>query len=66
VLESADGRIVAIEIKASSTIRGEDLAGLRHLALRVGPRLVAGYVRYTGQQTRPFGDGLRAFWNTRP
>ena len=71
VLESADGRIVAIEVKAASTIRSEDLAGLRHLAERAGPRLVAGYVLYTGQQTLPFGDRLRALpidalWNVRP
>jgi hypothetical protein len=71
VLESADGRIVAIEVKASSTIRTEDLAGLRHLASRIGPRFVAGYVLYTGQQTLPFGDKLRALpidtlWNARP
>jgi predicted AAA+ superfamily ATPase len=71
VLESADGRIIAIEVKASSTIRTEDLTGLRHLASRVGPRLVAGYVLYTGQQTLPFGDRLRALpidtlWSARP
>ncbi|MBT8224429.1 MAG: ATP-binding protein [Dactylosporangium sp.] len=71
VLEAADGRIVAIEVKASSTIRAEDLTGLRHLASRVGPRLVAGYVLYTGQQTLPFGDRLRALpidalWNAQP
>jgi predicted AAA+ superfamily ATPase len=60
VLESADGRIVGIEVKAGSTVRSEDLAGLRHLAERVGPRFVAGYVLYTGQQTLPFGERLRA------
>jgi uncharacterized protein len=54
-----------------ATIRGEDLAGLRHLAQRLGPRLVAGYVLYTGQQTLPFGDRLRALpidvlWNAAP
>ena len=32
---------------------------------------MAGYVLYTGQQTLPFGDGLRALpidalWNTTP
>ena len=36
------------------------LTGLRHLAGRLGSRLVAGYVLYTGQQTLPFGDRLRA------
>jgi predicted AAA+ superfamily ATPase len=45
---------------AGSTVRTEDLAGLRHLADRLGSRLVAGYVLYTGQQTLPFGDRLRA------
>jgi uncharacterized protein len=60
VLETPDGRVVAIEVKAGATVRSEDLAGLRHLAQRLGPRLVAGYVLYTGQQTLPFGDRLRA------
>jgi predicted AAA+ superfamily ATPase len=60
VLETQDGRVVAIEVKAGATIRAEDLAGLRHLAQRLGSRFVAGYVLYTGQQTLPFGDRLRA------
>ena len=60
VLETPDGRVIAIEVKAGATVRAEDLAGLRHLAGRLGSRLVAGYVLYTGQQTLPFGDRLRA------
>jgi uncharacterized protein len=47
-------------VKAGATVRSEDLAGLRHLAALLGDRLVAGYVLYTGQQTLPFGDKLRA------
>ena len=71
VLETPDGRVIAIEVKAGATVRSEDLAGLRHLSHRLGPRLVAGYVLYTGQQTLPFGDGLRAvpidaLWKTTP
>jgi predicted AAA+ superfamily ATPase len=71
VLETPDGRVVAIEVKAGATVRAEDLAGLRHLAQRLGPRLVAGYVLYTGQQTLPFGDRVRALpidalWQTAP
>jgi uncharacterized protein len=71
VLETPDGRVVAIEVKAGATVRAEDLAGLRHLATRLGSRLVAGYVLYTGQQTLPFGDRLRALpidalWQTAP
>jgi uncharacterized protein len=71
VLETADGRVVAIEVKAGATVRAEDLAGLRHLSRRLGTRLVAGYVLYTGQQTLPFGDRLRALpidslWHASP
>lgn len=60
VLETPDGRVIGIEVKAGATVRAEDLAGLRHLAKQVGDRFVAGYVLYTGQQTLPFGDRLRA------
>ena len=71
VLEAADGRVVGIEVKAGATVRSEDLAGLRHLADRLDERFVAGYVLYTGQQTLPFGDRLRAvpldaLWRTSP
>ena len=44
VLETADGRVVGIEVKASATVRSEDLAGLRNLQRQAGPRFVAGYV----------------------
>ncbi len=60
VLDTPDGRIIAIEVKAGATIRTEDLTGLRHLRDRLGTRFVAGYALYTGQQTLPFGDRLRA------
>jgi uncharacterized protein len=71
VLETPDGRVVAVEVKAGATVRIEDLAGLRHLRQRLGSRFVAGYVLYTGQQTLPFGDRLRALpidalWNSAP
>jgi predicted AAA+ superfamily ATPase len=71
VLEAPDGRVIAIEVKAGATVRSEDLAGLRHLAQRLDRRFVAGYVLYTGQQTLPFGDRLRAvpldaLWQTSP
>ncbi len=71
VLESADGRVVAVEVKAGATVRAEDLAGLRHLADRIGSRLVAGYVLYTGQQTLSFGGRLSAvpldaLWQVKP
>lgn len=60
VIETPDGRVVGIEVKSGATVRSEDLAGLRNLAAQMGDRFVAGYVLYTGQQTLPFGEKLRA------
>ncbi len=60
VLETPDGRVVGIEVKAGATIRTDDLSGLRTLQRIAGDRFVAGYVLYTGAQTLPFGPRLRA------
>ena len=60
VIETPDGRVIGVEVKAGATIRTEDLTGLRNLADRLGDRFVAGYVLYTGQQTLPFGERIRA------
>jgi predicted AAA+ superfamily ATPase len=68
VIETPDGRLVAVEVKAGATIRTEDLAGLRNLARHAANKFVAGYVLYTGQQTLSFGDKIKAvpmdtLWN---
>lgn len=60
VVETPDGRVIGVEVKAGATVRTEDLTGLRNLASRVGDRFVAGYVLYTGQQTLSFGGKIRA------
>jgi hypothetical protein len=60
VLENRQGRVVGIEIKASSTVAAGDFRGLRHLAERIGSDFIAGIVFYTGRQTLPFGPRLRA------
>jgi predicted AAA+ superfamily ATPase len=60
VLEDRRGRVVAIDVKAASTVRAQDFRGLRHLADRLGNDLIIGIVLYTGQQTLPFGPRFRA------
>jgi uncharacterized protein len=60
VIETPDGRVIAVEVKAGATVRTEDLAGLRNLADHLGDKFVAGYVLYTGQQTLSFGDRIKA------
>lgn len=60
VLEDRRGRVVAIDVKASSTVRPDDFRSINHLAARVGDDLVAGIVLYTGTETLAFGPKNRA------
>ena len=60
VIETPDGRVIAVEVKAGASVHAEDLAGLRHLADHLGDRFIAGYIVYTGQQTLSFGGKLKA------
>jgi len=49
-----------VEVKAGTSVRTEDLAGLRNLANQAGDRFVAGFVLYSGSQTLPYGERIRA------
>ena len=60
VLESRQGQVVGIEVKASATARSADFRGLRLLADRLGDRFAGGVVAYTGNHAVPFGDRLAA------
>ena len=60
VLESADGRLVGVEVKASETVHRSDFAGLRHLQSRLGDRFHLGLVLYAGATVASFGERLVA------
>jgi predicted AAA+ superfamily ATPase len=60
VLENARGQVVAFEIKASSTVRGDDFRGLRHLEERLGDKFLLGAVLHTAQDTLSSGPKIRA------
>jgi predicted AAA+ superfamily ATPase len=60
ILENRRGQVVALDVKAGSTVRADDFRGLRHLAERLGDNLVVGAVLYTGRETLPFGPRFRA------
>jgi predicted AAA+ superfamily ATPase len=63
ILEAPDGRVVAIEIKSTSTPRPEDFRWLefvRHRVDRAGGEFVAGVVLHTGERRLPFGDRMVA------
>ncbi|NKY53233.1 DUF4143 domain-containing protein [Nocardia vermiculata] len=71
IIENNRGEVIAIEVKAATTVKGDDFRGLRHLAERLGEDLIAGYVLYTGTETLPFGPKFRAIpvaalWNAHP
>ncbi|MEV6299630.1 ATP-binding protein [Actinoplanes sp. NPDC051861] len=60
ILENRRRQVVAIEVKASSTVRSDDFRGLRRIGERLGDDLIAGIVLYTGTSTLPFGEKMRA------
>lgn len=71
VLERRSGEIVGVEVKASETVRAEDFRGLRRLRRKLGERMIAGFVLYTGNETFSFGDCMRcmpvaALWQAEP
>ena len=60
LLERADGRVVGLEVKASSSIQAKHFRGLQSLADTLGPAFHRGVVLYTGTEVLPFGPGLWA------
>lgn len=60
VLERDDGMITGVEVKASATVRSDDFAGLRTLAVACRKRFAHGVVLYDGADFVPFGDRLAA------
>lgn len=60
VVEDDKGRVIGIEVKASSTVRPSDFDGLRKLQLDCGKRFVAGIVLYDHRQTVGFGGNMYA------
>jgi predicted AAA+ superfamily ATPase len=61
VLEAADGRVAAIEVKASTTLGAADFRRFDRLRETLGSRFVRGVVFYSGDRVLPFGDRLQAW-----
>lgn len=71
VLESADGRVVALEVKASSSPNAGSERHLRWLKEKLGDRMVAGAVLHMGTFAGSLGDGIlslpiSALWGHAP
>ena len=59
VLESG-GRLAGVEVKAGSTVTGEDFKGLQKLRDTEPKRFATGVVLYDGEAVVSFGPGLQA------
>jgi predicted AAA+ superfamily ATPase len=58
VVEFADGHIVLIETKASTSYSGQQFAGIKFLAEKLGPRFQAGFVLGMSNQAYPFARNM--------
>ena len=59
VLESA-WRVAGVEVKAASTVNGDDFKGLRKLRDAAAKKFTTGVVLYDGGTVASFGEGLYA------
>jgi uncharacterized protein len=71
VLEDARGRVVGIEVKATSSPSSRDFKGLRAFAGTIGERFHRGVLLHTGQAAVPMGGGMWALpldslWRLKP
>ncbi|MBM3147249.1 MAG: ATP-binding protein [Actinobacteria bacterium] len=60
VLEDSRGRVVGIEVKATSSPSSRDMKGLRGFAGALGPRFHRGILLHMGPTAAPMGEGLWA------
>jgi uncharacterized protein len=58
VLESLQGQVVGVEVKATVDIEEKDFSGLKALRDRVGPDFLGGVLIHCGDRPRTFGDRL--------
>lgn len=60
VLESRDGSLVAVEVKAAATVTASDFKGMRSLATLAGSDFRRGVLLYTGDRVAPFAENMSA------
>jgi predicted AAA+ superfamily ATPase len=58
VIERADGRVVAVEVKVGRVVRDEDVRHLIWLRERLGPELIDAVVVTSGEEAFRRADGI--------
>lgn len=67
IVELADGSVIAIEVKSSSSLKEDSWRNMDILRRKLGERFLAGIVLYSRRQAQAVGDRmyvlpLRALW----
>ena len=57
-MELPDSRIIAIEVKAATTVTSNDWNNLKKLRKMIGDQFAQGIVFYTGSRSRSAGDQI--------
>jgi predicted AAA+ superfamily ATPase len=60
VLEQADGRVLAIEVKRAESVSMDDFKGIKVFQELAGSDFIGGVVLHSGREVAPFGPGLWA------
>jgi predicted AAA+ superfamily ATPase len=60
VIESTNGDIVGVEIKAAASIQSQHLHGLHNLSQTAGDQFKMGILLYDGKETIPLGEKIWA------
>jgi predicted AAA+ superfamily ATPase len=60
ILETEDGRVAGLEVKASSSVGAKDAKWLAKMRDRLGKRFVTGLVLHTGVTSGPLGERIAA------
>ena len=58
IIELPDGRIIAMEVKAATTVTSDDWNKLKKLRRMIGDQFAQGIVFYTGSRSRSAGDQI--------
>ena len=60
LVEREDGALLGIEVKASSTVKGDDFKHLKWFQKNLARKEFVGIVLYAGEEVLPFGEGMWA------
>jgi predicted AAA+ superfamily ATPase len=58
IIELFDGRLIALEVKATRSLTAKDFKGIEHIRSMTGDDFLGGFVLYAGTEHLSFGDRI--------